>query len=49
MRLLACLAFVLLATCACAQLPQRVRVEAGDRAVEVEGRCPQILLPDDWR
>lgn len=49
MRLHACLAFVLLATGACAQLPERVRVEVGDRAVEVEGRCPQSFLPNDWR
>lgn len=42
MRLRACMGMVLLCAGGCAQvpLPDRVRVEVGDNAVEVEGRCP---------
>lgn len=39
MRLRACIGGILLATGACAQIPDRIRVEVGDGAVEVD-RCP---------
>ena len=42
MRPCACLAFLLLAAGACAEIPDRVRVEVGENALELEGRCPEI-------
>ena len=42
MRLRASLGLLLLATCGCAQLPEGVRVEVGDRAIELKKLCPTL-------
>jgi hypothetical protein len=47
MRLRACLGFMLLALSGCAELPERVRVEVGDHAIELERLCREAFPDDD--